>query len=156
MNYAQQPSSGLPTQLPLDFSSRATEGTIVQQRRWSPADEADIRRHVEVAVLQLPVFFVHRNGAIGFWLPDILEGRDSDLYNRDSQAPLGGISTTTIRINVSLLSYLTAKGFHPCSPTPFTVARIRALATPDTNTRRDVFPEPDHGWSIHEACWHFG
>jgi len=54
------------------------------------------------------------------------------------------------------LSHLAAKGFHPCSLTPFTVARICLLAMPDTNTRQDVFAEPDHGWSIHEACWHFG
>ena len=153
MNYGQQPL-GHPTQLPLDFR-RTTEGTVVPQRRWTPADEVDIRRHVQEAALQFPVFFVNRNGSVGFSLPDILEGRDSDLYNRDSHAPLGGRTTTHIRINVSSLPYLAAKDFHPCSSTPFTVARICQLATPDTNTRRDVFAEPDHGWSIHEACWHF-
>jgi len=109
MNYVQQPSSGLPTQLPLDFDVRATEGTVVPQRRWTPADEVDIRRHVQEAALQLPVFFVNRNGSVGFWLPDVLEGRDRELYNRDIQAPLGGRTTTHIRINVSSLSYLAAK-----------------------------------------------
>jgi len=111
INYVQQPSSGLPTQLPLDFSVKTTEGTVVPQRRWTPTDEVDIRRQVQEAQLQLPVFFVHRNGGVGFLLPDILEDRDLDLYNRDSRAPLGGRTTTHIRINVSSLSYLTAKDF---------------------------------------------
>ena len=108
MNYVQQPSSGLPTQLPLDFSVRTSEGIVLPQRRWTPDDEVDIRRRVQEA-LQLPVFFVNQNGGVGFWLPDILEGRDRDLYNRDRQAPLGGRTTTHIRINVSSLSYLATK-----------------------------------------------
>jgi len=111
MKYVQQPSSGLPTQLPLDFSVRTTEGTVVPQRRWSLVNEVDIRLHVQGAALQLPVFFVDRNGGVGFWLPDILEGRDLGLYNRDIQAPLGGKTTTHIRIDVSSLSYLGAKYF---------------------------------------------
>jgi len=156
INHVQQPSSGLSTQLPLDFGIRTIEGTVVPQRRWTPADEVSLRLHVHEAALQLPVFFVNRNGGVGFWLRDILEGRDRDLNNRDSQAPLGGVSTTHIRINVSSLSYLAAEGFHPYSLIPFTVARICLLATPDTNTRRDVFAEPHQGWSIHEACRHFG
>jgi len=99
MNYVQQSSPGLPTQLSLDFSTRTTEGTVVPQRRWLPADEVDIRRHVLEATLQLPVFFVNRNGGVGFWLPDILEGRDGDLYNRNSHASLGGRTTTHIGVN---------------------------------------------------------
>jgi hypothetical protein len=98
------PSPGLPSQsflLPLDFTVELTQGTIVPQRRWTPADEVDIRRHVEEATLQLPIFFVHINGGVGFSLLDILQGRDRDLRNRDSEAPLGGRTTTHIRINVS-------------------------------------------------------
>ena len=156
MNCVQQPSSGLSTQLPLDFSTRETEGTVVPQTRWTPADNVDIRRYVQEAPLQLPVFFVNQNGSVGFWLPDILDGRDGDLYNRENHASLGGTSTIHIRINVSSLSYLTANDFHPCWSTPFPVARICVLETPDTSTRRDAFAETDHGWSIHEACWYFG
>jgi hypothetical protein len=40
---------------------------------------------------------------------------------------------------VSPLSLSSCKRLHPCSLIPFTVARICRLATPDTNTRRDVF-----------------
>jgi len=85
--------------LPLDFSVRMTEGTVVPQRRWTPAEEIEIRRHVEEATLQLPVFFVNRNGGIGFSLPDILQGHDLDLRNRDSQTTLGGRATAHIRID---------------------------------------------------------
>jgi len=66
--------------LPLDFDVRKTEGTIVRQRRWIPMDDVDHRRHVEDAMLQPPVFFVNRqSGGVGFWLPDILWGRDHDV-----------------------------------------------------------------------------
>ena len=98
------PPPGVPIQnlqLPLDFSVRTTEGTIVPQRRWTPADEIDVRRYVETAELQLPIYFVNKNGGVGFWLPDILQGRDHDLYNGNGEAPLGGKSTTHIRIHVS-------------------------------------------------------
>jgi len=158
-SYVQKPTLEVPTQnwpLPLDFSVSTTQGTVVPQRRWTPVDEVDIRRLVREVTLQLPIFFVNWNGGVGFWLYDILGGRDQDLYNRYNRAPLGGRATTHIRINVSSLSYLAAMDFHPCLSTPPTVARVCQLATPDTNTRRDVFAEPDHGWSIHEACWHFG
>jgi hypothetical protein len=70
---------------PLPFSTitwRDT-GTVVPQRRWTPADEVDIRRHVESAALQLPIFFVNRNGGLGFRLPDILRGCDRDLHNAE-------------------------------------------------------------------------
>ena len=99
--------------LPLDYSVRTTQGTVVPQRRWTPADEVDIRRHVEEATLQLPVFFVNRQGGVGFLLTDILQGHDHDLYNRDGQASLGGRATTHIRINVNFhIAILVTKGFH--------------------------------------------
>ena len=104
MNYVQQPLLRCPTQLPLDFSTRTTQGTVIPQRRWTPANKVNIRRHVREATLQLPVFFITRNGSVGFWLPDILEGHDHELQDRDCQAPLGGRTTTHIRINVSSLS----------------------------------------------------
>lgn len=103
--HVQRPSVGIQTQNPplaLDFSVKETQGTVVPQRRWFPGDEVDFRRFVIEAALQLPIFFVNRNGGVGFWLPDILHCRDHDLYNRDSEASLGGVTTTHIRINVSL------------------------------------------------------
>ena len=103
--YVLPQSPGLPAQhppIPLDFNVGTTEGTVVPQQRWIPADEVDVRRHIEGASLQLPIFFINRNGGIGFTLHDILQGRDIDLFNRDTQAPLGGVSTTHVRINVSL------------------------------------------------------
>ncbi|KAI9463773.1 hypothetical protein F5148DRAFT_982359 [Russula earlei] len=100
--YVQPPSPGCPipnSPLLIDFSVVTTRGTVVPQRRWTPADEVDVRRHVESAALQLPMFFVNRRSGVGFWLPDILQGRDHDLYHGDREASLGGRTTTTIRIN---------------------------------------------------------
>jgi hypothetical protein len=103
-NLVQGTSPGVPLQLTplLDYDMRATHGTVVPQRRWTPADEVDVRRFVESAQLQLPIFFVNRNGGLGFRLPDILHGCDRDLHNANTFAPLGGKYTTHIRINVSL------------------------------------------------------
>jgi hypothetical protein len=102
--YFPQPPPGVPTQnllLPLDFNACTTQGTVVPQRRWFPTDEIDVRRHVALATLQLPIYFVKRSGEIGLWLPDILQGRDYDLHDGDREAPLGGRATTHLRINVS-------------------------------------------------------
>ncbi|KAI9447192.1 hypothetical protein BJY52DRAFT_364343 [Lactarius psammicola] len=101
VNLVQGTSPGVPLQTNplLDRSISATSGTVVPQRRWTPTDEVDIRRHVEDAVLQLPIFFVNRDGSPGFWLPDILQGRDHDLHDANSFAPLGGRTTTHVRIN---------------------------------------------------------
>ena len=103
VNLVQGNSPGVPFQTTplLDHSIGATYGTVVPQRRWMPADEVDVRRHVQGAVLQLPVFFVNRNGSIGFPLLDILRGCDRDLHNANDFATLGGVTTTHIRINVS-------------------------------------------------------
>src|SRR6266702_536250 len=102
-NLVQGTSPGVPLQTTplLDYSSRTTHGTVVPQRRWTPTDEVDLRRHVDGATLELPIFFVNRNGGIGFSLPDILRGRDRDLHNAEKFAPLGGSATVQIRINVS-------------------------------------------------------
>ncbi len=115
----QQP--GIPPQnlmLPLDYNVRMAQGTVVPQRRWTPADEIDVRRYVESASLQLPIYFVNRNGGVGFWLPDILQGRDHDLYLGDREAPLGGRATTHLRINVSSHTCAGCKDSQPCPPTP--------------------------------------
>jgi hypothetical protein len=82
---------------PVDFDVRETQGTVVPQRQW-----AQVRYNQFSYSLQLPVFFVHQNGGVGFSLSDILQGRDSGLYNGDEEAPLKGPITTYIRISVSL------------------------------------------------------
>ncbi|KAH9172481.1 hypothetical protein EDB89DRAFT_1906159 [Lactarius sanguifluus] len=100
-NLVQGTSPGVPfhaTPL-LDYSNRTTQGTVVPQRRWTPADEEGIRRHVESADLQLPIYFINSNGSIGFPLPDILRGCNGNLHNANGFASFGGRSTTYIRIN---------------------------------------------------------
>jgi len=100
-NLVQGTSPDVPLQLTplLDYNMGATQGTVVPQRRWTPADEVGVGRFVESAVLQLPIFFVNCNGGLGFRLPDILRGCVQDLHNADGFAPLGGRYTTHIRIN---------------------------------------------------------
>ena len=104
VNSVQGASPGVPLQTSplLDYCTRTTHGTVVPQRRWTPADEVDIRRHVEGAALELPIFFVNHDGTIGFPLVNILRGCDGDLHNANGFASLMGKTTTTIRINVSL------------------------------------------------------
>ena len=81
---------------------------MVPQHRWTPPDEADVQRLVARAALELPMFFVNRNGVIGFPLVHILSlrGCDGDLHNANGFASLAGKSTIRIHIGVSLsLSY---------------------------------------------------
>ena len=103
-NFAQGALSGVSYlhTLLLDYNISATTGTVVPQRRWTPADDVEIRRHVESAVLQLPIFFVNHNGSLGFRLPDILRGCNRELHNANSFAPLGGKYMMHVRIHVSL------------------------------------------------------
>jgi hypothetical protein len=103
-NLVQGTSPGVPLQPTplLDYTStRAIQGTVVPQRRWTPADEVDIRRHHEAGALELPIFFMNRNGRLGFPLLEILQGCDRNLHNPNNIAPLAGRITTHIRINVS-------------------------------------------------------
>jgi hypothetical protein len=119
--YFPPPPPGIPPQnlmLPLDYNVRTSQGTVVPQRRWTPADVIDVRRYVASATLQLPLYFVNRNGGVGFWLPDILQGRDHDLYHGDREAPLGGRATTHLRINVSSYTCAGCKDSQPNSSTP--------------------------------------
>jgi hypothetical protein len=123
--YFLPPPPGVSTQnsmLPLDLTVHPTQGTVVPQQRWAPTDEIDVRRHVAGATLQLPSYFVKRSGEIGFWLPDILQGRDYDLHDGDREALFGGRATTHLRINVSshtlmLVDYKDSKPYCPV-PTP--------------------------------------
>jgi hypothetical protein len=96
----QGTSPGVPLQPTpiLDYTS-TIQGTVVPQRRWAPADGGDIQRHVQSATLELPIFFVNRNGGLGFQLTDILRGCDRDLRNANEFASLGGKTMTHIRIN---------------------------------------------------------
>lgn len=114
--YVQSPSPAASTQnspLPLDYSVRTTRGTVIPQRRWIPADEVDVHRHVECSALQPPIFFINHDGGTGFWLPDILQGRHHDLHDGDREAQLGGKTTTHIRINVSSHTHVPAAKFSP-------------------------------------------
>ena len=154
----QSPSPAVSTQnppLPLDYSVTATRGTVIPQRRWTPADEVDVHRHVECSVLQPPIFFINHNGGTGFWLPDILQGRHHDLYDGDREARLGGKTTTHIRINVSSHTRVPSAKFSS-TPLALAVAWLSGLEASDTHQRRDPCAKANHTFSIYEAHRYIG
>jgi hypothetical protein len=112
-SFARWPLSRSPSHIqdspqpPVDFDVTETQGTVVPQRRWTVAALVEYRRHVQPGddVLQLPIFFVHQNGGVGFSLSDILQGHDGGLYDGDKEASLGGLTATFIRISVSFTHY---------------------------------------------------
>jgi hypothetical protein len=93
-----QDLSGRPLWL-LDYSIAQT-GTVVPQELWSPQNVNDFRQYVTEAELQMPIFFVQDNGCLGLPLGDALNGRCHTLRGAQMHAPLGGKTTTFIRIKV--------------------------------------------------------
>ncbi|KAI9439531.1 hypothetical protein H4582DRAFT_1812889, partial [Lactarius indigo] len=89
---------------PFDTSSRPLDcavvhrGIVVPQTLWSPYTITDRRRHVEEAVLQMPIFFEGIDGRLGLSLQAAAAGRCHGLRNAQEFAPLGQKSTTHIRI----------------------------------------------------------
>lgn len=73
-------------------------GTVVPQTLYIPHNRSDYGRYVEEAELQMPIFFVHENGDLGLPLEDAISGQCHTLRHADTQAQLGGRSTTHIRI----------------------------------------------------------
>ncbi|KAH9173763.1 hypothetical protein EDB89DRAFT_1849715, partial [Lactarius sanguifluus] len=78
--------------------------SVVPQSMWSPYTATDWRQYVEEAVLQKPIFFEGVDGRLGLPLEAAAAGRCHDLRNAQEFAPLGGKSTTHIRIAVSVIS----------------------------------------------------
>lgn len=75
-------------------------GTVIPQARWSPENVNDLRHHVTEAKLQMPIFFVQQNGTLGLSLEDAYNNRCHTLRGAQTQAQLGGKSTTQVRIGV--------------------------------------------------------
>jgi hypothetical protein len=78
-------------------------GTVVPQTMWSPLSSIDIRRHIERAELQIPVFFEDKDGRVGISLGACIDGQCRVLLRDPTgRAPLGQRSTTHVRIVVSM------------------------------------------------------
>ena len=75
-------------------------GTVIPQARWSPENVNDLRHHVTEAILQMPIFFIQRNGTVGLSLDDAYNNRCHTLRDARMQAQFGGKYTTQIRIGV--------------------------------------------------------
>ncbi|KAN0139787.1 hypothetical protein V8E53_002449 [Lactarius tabidus] len=74
-------------------------GTVVPQTMWSPLSSIDIRRHIERAELQIPVFFEDKDGRVGISLGACIDGQCRVLLRDPTgRAPLGQRSTTHVRI----------------------------------------------------------
>ncbi|KAI9453212.1 hypothetical protein BJY52DRAFT_1123778 [Lactarius psammicola] len=73
-------------------------GTVVPQRMWSPHSASDRRRHVEMAQLQMPVFFEGEDHRVGVSLIASADSRCHSLRDANHPVPLGQKSSTYIRI----------------------------------------------------------
>jgi len=74
-------------------------GTVVPQQLWFPQGQGDLRRYVEQAPLQMPLFFIQENGTLGVPIANAVEGQ---MFLRGARhpAPFGLKATTKIRIGV--------------------------------------------------------
>jgi hypothetical protein len=81
-------------------------GTVVPQNMWSPHSDAERRRYVERAELQLPVFFEDKDGGLGLSLEASIDGPGHVLRDANDLALLGQTTTTHIRIVVSMLWFV--------------------------------------------------
>ena len=75
-------------------------GTVVPQSLWSPMNTTGLMQYPADASLQLPIFFTQMDGQLGLSLDDAVQGNCENLRGAQMQAPLGGRTTTTIRILV--------------------------------------------------------
>jgi hypothetical protein len=84
----------------LDYVVRNV-GTVVPQRLWTPASSSDAQRY-GTTPLNMPIFFVQKDGALGLPLNLAAAGNCAALLNARAPAPVGQCHTTTIRIMVSI------------------------------------------------------
>jgi hypothetical protein len=89
--------NGVPAWL-LDYSIQPG-GTVVPQQLWLPQGQGDLRRYVEQAPLQMPLFFNQENGTLGVPIANAIEGQ-MFLHGARHPAPFGLKATTKIRIGV--------------------------------------------------------
>jgi len=96
------------TSPPLDFNGAPAwlldyriqpGGTVVPQQLWVPQGQGDLRRYVEQAPLQMPLFFIQENGTLGVPIANAVEGQ---MFLRGARhpVPFGMKATTKIRIGV--------------------------------------------------------
>ncbi|KAH9978698.1 hypothetical protein BGW80DRAFT_1280473, partial [Lactifluus volemus] len=77
----------IPTPTLLSLPGRESR-SYVPQTLWLPQTVPDRRQYVELAELQLPIFFESFNGRLGYSLDDAACGRFGDLRNGQNFAPL--------------------------------------------------------------------
>ena len=75
-------------------------GTVIPQARWSPDNATDYRNHVVEAVLQMPIFFMQKDGVLGLSLDDAINGRCQTLRDARMLEQPGKKTTTHICIAV--------------------------------------------------------
>ncbi|KAI0060985.1 hypothetical protein BV25DRAFT_1806462 [Artomyces pyxidatus] len=83
----------------IDYVVVGQYGTVIPQRLWIPHSVTDQRQYVAEAQLEMPVFFVHTNGALGVSLVDATAGNCHSLRGFRDVAPIGGKSSTHLRMS---------------------------------------------------------
>ncbi len=125
--------------VPLDYVIKHV-GTVVPQTLWAPQNRNDFRQHVEEADLQLPIFFIHKNGSLGLSLEDAVNAasRGSNLRDAGIQAQLGGKTTTHIRIWVGSSHLMRLRRTCIDSSLCTIVVRVQGFQATGANPRRDL------------------
>ena len=134
-------SNGHPLWL-LDNSVVRT-GTVVPQVRWTPENVNDHRQHVAEAILQMPIYFLQKNGTLGLSLDDAINGRCQTLRDSIVQAQLGGRTTTHIRIGVSSRGSTSVESTYDDARC-ISVAWIQPIQAPSPDQRRDTCQKSNH------------
>jgi hypothetical protein len=95
----------------LDHAVAPDGGSVVPQQLWAPQGQGDWRRYVAQATLHLPVFFFNADGGLGVPVSYAAAGQMS-LHNAKAPPPLGGKTTTKIRISVCSLYAVDVRFIH--------------------------------------------
>jgi hypothetical protein len=117
--------NGLPV-LVIDWGvDIIARGPVISQTLWRPFTQESFRQNVLEAPLEMPIFFVQRNGSLGFTVEQGLSGNLSTFHGLNEVARLGGQTSKHFRIVVRTSSIITTRTSTEVIPT--LVARPSAV-----------------------------
>ncbi|KAI0060993.1 hypothetical protein BV25DRAFT_821259 [Artomyces pyxidatus] len=84
----------------LDYAVMSGLGTVVPQTIWIPSTQQDWVRHVRDAILEMPIFFVHNDGALGISVVNASAGNSLTLRGINNELRIGPSRTQAqLRMN---------------------------------------------------------